>query len=146
MTANFILQFFIIVVPMLNLQDQHTTPLATTQSRFRRDTTLIQIDTTNPLIIDDFGEPPKLLEAPKVTYPKEALSYGKNARVLVKVLIDTLGVVRNAVVVRSPDPAFNNFAIELGYKFRFVPGKRVDGQKYGGWLVVPIDFKRMKKY
>ena len=87
---------------------------------------------------------PQVVYMPEIVYPDDPKLQGREGRVLVKVLIDRKGIVRKAEVLKSPDKAFNKYAIRYArqYKFNWAAGwpeslkKRKDV-----WLALSINFK-----
>lgn len=64
---------------------------------------------------------------------------GIDARVYVQFIIDTLGSVQCAKVVKSSDKSLNQKAIELIYTAQFIPAKQ-QGQPLYSSMVLPIVF------
>lgn len=88
---------------------------------------------------------PQLVQVPKIVYPNDSKLQGKEANVLVKILVDRKGNVRDAEILKSPDKAFNKYAIKYAkqYKFRWNDKWPEEFKnKKGVWCSISINFKR----
>ena len=99
-----------------------------------------------------YGEPanikipsPFYVHIPKIIYPNDPKLQGKEARVLVKILVDREGNVRDTEILKSSDKAFNKYAIKYAkqYKFRWNDKwpEELKNRK-GVWCSISINFKR----
>jgi protein TonB len=71
---------------------------------------------------------------PSYEYPREALVANAQAPVLLRILIDETGRVRDAQVLRDPDHGFGEAAARSATAhFRFSPA-RLNGQPVTTWL------------
>ena len=85
--------------------------------------------------------PPRVIRRSQVppTYPVAMKAGGVRGEVLLAFVVDREGVVRNPVVVRSNNPAFDQPAIEALLKWKFEPAL-VDGQAVNTRMSVPMVF------
>jgi TonB family protein len=82
---------------------------------------------------------------PKIIYPNDPKLQGKEARVLVKILVDREGNVCDTEILNTPDEAFNKYAIKYAkqYKFRWYDKWPEElKNKKGIWCSIAINFKR----
>jgi TonB family protein len=86
--------------------------------------------------------PPRIIPRSQVQpeCPSALRGSGFNGYVLVGFMVDQEGKVRNPVVIRSNNPAFDGPAVEAVLKWRFEPGT-VDGRKVNALMSVPFDFQ-----
>lgn len=76
-----------------------------------------------------------------VKYPPEAVKDSIQGRVIVQLLIERNGEVREVKVVRSVHELLDNEAIRVCKALpKFFPGRR-DGKSVAMWLTLPITFK-----
>jgi TonB family protein len=83
--------------------------------------------------------PPRVKYQAEPDYPSAMRKSGIRGEVLLAFVVDKDGVVRNPVVVRSNNPAFNEPAIEAVLKWKFDPAT-VDGRALSTQMSVPIIF------
>jgi TonB family protein len=85
--------------------------------------------------------PPRVIRRSQVppVYPVAMKSGGIKGEVLLAFIVDKEGVVRNPVVVRSNNPAFDQPAIEALLKWKFEPAQ-VDGQAVNTRMSQPMVF------
>lgn len=74
-----------------------------------------------------------------LVYPETARSQGIEGTVIVRVLIDELGMARRYRVKKSAGGTLNKAAIDAIYSIRFAPGVR-DGEPVRSWVTVPVTF------
>lgn len=76
-----------------------------------------------PIPVDDYliSKMPKVLNEVRVPYPAEARKQGIAGAVIVDLLIDGEGVVREAQLVKGLSAELDNLAIEALKKFKFQP-------------------------
>lgn len=106
-----------------------------------------------PLIVVTEGGHPegKMTQTPRVTfqavptYPFEMRVSGMRGEVVVDFIIDIEGRVRNAHVVRSLNPSFDDPAIEAVRRWRFEPGRAGD-RPVNVHMQVPIIFSLENTY
>jgi TonB family protein len=84
-------------------------------------------------------EPPRLIDRPQPVYPRRARRRNKEARVVVKVLVDEEGKVLQAIAPPDRD-GFGEAAREAALGARFDPAKR-DGVAGKMWRNLPFEFK-----
>ncbi|MEQ8272039.1 MAG: TonB-dependent receptor [Deltaproteobacteria bacterium] len=65
--------------------------------------------------------PPSLLHQPSIPYPPDAKARGVEGVVALDLVIDEIGEVRTATVVRGVDPVLDAAALEAVKEFRFSP-------------------------
>ena len=89
--------------------------------------------------------PPQVVHSPKILYPNDPKLQGRDAKVLVKALVDRKGIVRDAQVLKTSDGAFSKYAIKYAkqYTFRWADGwpEEFKHQK-NVWIAIPISFRR----
>jgi protein TonB len=64
---------------------------------------------------------PELISEIKIPYPAEAKKKGIQGAVVMDILIDEKGAVRQATLVNGPDPSLSEAALEAVKKFMFSP-------------------------
>jgi protein TonB len=76
-----------------------------------------------PIPTDEFlvTRMPELLSEMKIPYPPEAKKRGIQGAVVMDLLVDSQGVVRDAILVSGPDPSMNDAALQAIRKFSFRP-------------------------
>ncbi len=81
-----------------------------------------------PIPADEFlvTQMPKLLSEVRVAYPPEAKKQGVQGAVVMDLLIDGEGRVREARLLEGPGNGLNEAALEAARGFRFVPAKIED--------------------
>ncbi len=88
---------------------------------------------------------PQLVHIPKIVYPNDPKLHGKEARVLVKILVDRKGIVRDTEILKTPDEAFNKYAIKYAKQYKFKWNDRWPESfknRKGVWCSISINFKR----
>ncbi len=90
--------------------------------------------------IKQLDTPPVVRSQKKPEYPMSQRATGLGGEVVVLFVVDTRGDVRNPVVVRSNNPAFNQPALDAVSAWRFNPGK-VGGQAVNTRMMVPMIFE-----
>lgn len=83
--------------------------------------------------------PPTAIFQQRPVYPESMHASGMKGEVLLEFVVDREGRVRDPVVRRSLNPAFDVPAIEAVSKWRFVPGMR-GGQPVDTLMQVPVIF------
>ena len=85
--------------------------------------------------------PPEVVFKPDIVFPSDPRLQGKEAKVYVKVLVNTNGIVRDAQVIKSTDVAFNKYALKYAKRYKF---KVTDefGKLQQVWISIPIIFKQ----
>ncbi len=78
-----------------------------------------------PIPTDDFlvSEMPRLLGDIRIAYPPEAKKAGIEGAVLMDLLIDAEGTVRQVTLISGPGSGLDEAAVEAAKKFKFRPGK-----------------------
>ena len=105
-----------------------------------------QQDTTRkpPPDFVEVDKPPEIISKAEPAYPPIALKAGKMGVVWTKIWIDSLGKVRDVLILKSEDEIFNRPSIDAAWKFKFTPayiGKRpVDV-----WVSVPFRYAIAEK-
>ena len=91
--------------------------------------------------------PPEIVSKPDIVFPADPKLHGKEARVYVNALVNTKGIVQQAKVWKSTDPAFDKYALKHAkqYKFRFtkeaIHQVDSDAKVKGVWVTIPMLFK-----
>ncbi len=88
----------------------------------------------NPVI-----QHPKLLNNPEPAYTIQARQNGVEGSVLMRVLIGTDGLVKQAKVLRGLPDGLDDQAINAAYKMKFKPATR-NGQPVQFWQTVIVEF------
>ena len=97
------------------------------------------IETMHPKALGPGGTPPRVVKQGTPIYPFAMRASGMQGEVLVDFIVDIEGRVRNAYVVRTLNPTFDDPAVEAVRKWKFEPG-RVDGVSITTHLQVPVIF------
>ena len=85
--------------------------------------------------------PPAAPAMPPPRYPADAVAAGQGGRVVLKLLVDTGGRVKDVVVEQSePAGVFDAATVEAARKWRLQPALQ-DGRPVEGWVRVPVDFE-----
>lgn len=102
------------------------------------------------IVIDDASEPgmdefipveklPQVVRKVLPKYPEMALRAGMEGTVSVKVLVDTEGKPKKAVVVKSSAEIFNDAAVQAAMQFLFTPAVMNKGP-VKVWVALPFRF------
>lgn len=93
-------------------------------------------------IIEFFSltEKPEIIYRAEILYPEIAAKAGIEGMVVVKVLIDTLGNVEKAEIVKSAHPVLDNSALFSASLFKFKPAMQRN-KKVKMWMAIPFTFK-----
>jgi protein TonB len=84
--------------------------------------------------------PPEMVYQEKPQYPEEAVDNGWEGVVWVKVLVDSKGAVRRAMVARSSGyNCLDNAALEVAWNNRFKPAIH-NGHPVAVWVAYKVDF------
>lgn len=77
----------------------------------------------------------------KELYPEEAKKLGLEGTVVIRFVINKTGAITQPIIVKSPDPVFNNAAIEIvkAIPSDFTPGE-IAGRKVSVYFYLPILF------
>lgn len=97
------------------------------------------IETMHPRALSPGGTPPRVVKQGTPIYPYAMRASGMRGEVLVDFLVDIEGRVRNAYVVRSLNPTFDDPALDAVRGWKFEPG-RVGGVPITTHLQVPVIF------
>lgn len=85
--------------------------------------------------------PPGIIEYKQPVYPEEMRKRGIEGRVILKILIDTVGkVIKIRIEESSGYKQFDKVAKETVLGWQFKPTRK-DGKKVESWILVPIRFK-----
>ena len=82
---------------------------------------------------------PKVLKAKKPEYPYSLRRSGHSGEVLVEFIVDAEGKVREAAVLSSNHPAFEQPALDAIHEWKFKPGMK-DGKPVNVKMRIPIVF------
>ncbi|MEM6265390.1 MAG: energy transducer TonB, partial [Bacteroidota bacterium] len=93
--------------------------------------------------------PPKPLNMRKVReeigYPKIAADAGIQGRLIIRVLVDTVGRVKKHEIVEGIHPVLTEAVVSKIDMLRFSPAfSNVDGKPIAFWLHIPFSFKLIK--
>lgn len=83
---------------------------------------------------------PKAVKEVRPEYPSRALSRGLEGDVHLKVHVSADGIVKQAVVLRSDNPAFNQAAQIAAMQWEFTPARK-GGKQVDVWIPLPMRFK-----
>ncbi|HVK38758.1 MAG TPA: energy transducer TonB [Candidatus Kapabacteria bacterium] len=72
-------------------------------------------------------------------YPEVARSQGVEGTVVVRVLVDELGIARRYRIEKTANTILNQAALDAIFSTRFRPGTR-DGSPVRSWVTVPVTF------
>lgn len=101
------------------------------------DDTVFPAAEVQPAFPGDFGE----WASQHLEYPAEAMTSGKEGRVICQFIVEKDGSVSGATVLRSDDPVFNDAALRLINSMpKWTPGQ-VDGKNVRVSFTLPISFK-----
>ncbi len=87
---------------------------------------------------------PSTIDLPKAYYPEQATAAGIEGRVIVDALVDTAGVVRTALVLRtSGDELLDLAGVRAALDATFIPGRmnKVGGLPTPVWAIIPYAFR-----
>lgn len=74
-------------------------------------------------------------------YPQAAIDDGVEGRVVVQMIIDSLGLVKSPMIVRPRHPALDAEALELVSRLPKIRPAQVDGHNVGCYVTIPITFR-----
>lgn len=77
-------------------------------------------------------------------YPEKAKKDGIEGRVILRVLVDTDGSVRKALIQHSDSKLLNQAAIDAVKETKFTPALK-NGKPIMVWVSIPINFKLKEK-
>jgi TonB family protein len=84
------------------------------------------VETGTPILGEGRQVPPAVIDQPGPLYPRAMRATGMRGEVLVDFVVDIEGRVRNAFVVKSLNPAFDDPALDAVRKWRFRPAHKGD--------------------
>lgn len=85
------------------------------------------------------SEAPEILFKPRIDFPEDPALRGRHAIVIVNVLVDGRGLVRDAKIIRSTDSAFDSYALEYAKQYRF--GWKTEARRpHMVWVTIKITF------
>jgi len=85
-------------------------------------TDIIPVAPTAPVRITGDVKAPVVIHRVTPPYPRSAMAIHLNGSVIVECIIDKTGHVRDAQVLRSSSPLFNQSAIDAVLQWQFTPG------------------------
>ena len=88
---------------------------------------------------DEYSWGPELINTVKLDYPEEAKRKGIKGDVKVKMRVDTLGRVRQAMIEGNPDPLLIEPALKAALETRYHPAV-LNGQRIAVWLISSFHF------
>jgi TonB family protein len=77
---------------------------------------------------------------PTIEFPNDPKLKGRDAKVIVNVLVDLQGNVSEAEVIKSTNKSFNQYALKYARQYRFRLPKDISKGKET-WVTLPIEFK-----
>ncbi len=92
-----------------------------------------------PVIFDAVDENPQPMRTPPPAYPRELLAQKVSGMVVLEVVVDDMGKVTQADVVKSTESAFNAPSVEAVKRWRFRAAKK-DGEKVWVRFKLPMKF------
>lgn len=84
-------------------------------------------------------KPPKLLERPEIILPDSLRKENLKETVWIECLIDTLGRVKTAKIIKTSNPKFNLLALKLVKRYKFSPGEQ-NNKKINYVMIIPVKF------
>ena len=95
---------------------------------------------SRPVSLAQVTQMPRVARAARPSYPEQLRRLGTEGVVRVEIVIDATGAVVDARVVASPEPAFNEAALEAARKTVFVPARAGD-EPVAIRLQIPVEFR-----
>jgi TonB family protein len=96
-----------------------------------------------PYQMDMVDRPPRMIGRPDAPeYPEPAVSAGMEGDVFVEMVVDSLGIVKEARVLRGP-PIFHESALAAARKMRFTPATK-DGEPVSVLVAQRVSFRLPK--
>ena len=92
-----------------------------------------------PTIHKQFDQAPRPLRTPPPEYPAELLSQRVSGAVLLRIIVDDRGAVRESEIIKSSDPAFVQPSLAAVRKWRFDPARK-DGAAVWVSIQLPLSF------
>ena len=89
--------------------------------------------------LEDLDEIPRVISSVSPIYPDTMRRSGLEGRVVILFIVDENGMVKNARVESSTNPAFSKPALDALRKWRFKPGVK-DGRKVKTKVRQPMPF------
>lgn len=90
------------------------------------------------------SEKPEIISQVLPDYPEAIRTQGIQGTVVIKILVDEYGDVKQAEIVKSLNSVLDQAAIKAAKQWKFKPGKRGD-KPVKVWMTnIPIDFKIRK--
>ena len=87
---------------------------------------------------------PELVKRVSPEYPEDLRKKGIEGKVVLKVLVDTTGKVKEVMIARSSGyTALDSSAVKAVKKFEFRPAVS-NGKKISSWVTIPFVFKLAK--
>ena len=91
---------------------------------------------------EEVEAPAPLFEEMAIEYPLDLWDAGVEGTTVIRVRVDTAGVVDSAAVLEpSGHPAFDSAAVAGVRELRFRPGRR-DGEPVPVWAEIPVQFSK----
>ncbi|OIQ98801.1 regulatory protein BlaR1 [mine drainage metagenome] len=134
-----LMKFSLLLVSMFGLVGFATLMAAEKESSDQPAYQLAPTMVDGGLSVDQLDQVPVLRHAQRPLYPKELKEQGKTATVVIELVIDREGIVREAAVKTSTNHAFDAAALEAVRQWTFSPGKKA-GKPVNTRIAVPIVF------
>lgn len=110
--------------------------------KHKNDTTLIKDNTLPKGIYFDMDKIPELVKKVAPVYPKEAKANGIQGKVIIYLLIDIDGKVKQVdIAASSGSVLLDEAAKEASSKFEFTPAILSDNKPVRVWVLYPVTFK-----
>ncbi|MBE2187496.1 MAG: TonB family protein [Rhodothermales bacterium] len=95
------------------------------------------------MLCDDFTSPstPEIVHRVEPIYPERLKRAGVVGRVVVRVLVDTVGDVQDVQVLRSDDNRLDAYVLEAVGQWTFRPARWEGGKLVAAWTTVPLWFR-----
>ena len=110
-------------------QTQESAALVDTTSRNRGNTTW-----------DPYMKDPEIIHAPKISTPEHIRLVHSCDTVLVRLSVDTMGIVVSDTVLKSTNPKLDSAAQAFGMQYRFTSAV-IGTSKVKVWVIIPMRFK-----
>lgn len=115
------------------------------ESAYMADSSSTNLESTTVGERFDFFTPVTVFK-PKIEFPLELLSHATEAKVFVKVLVDSTGDVRSVKILKSTDSLFDKYAISYARKYKFAwkdtASQNFMRQYKKVWLTIPFHFTK----
>lgn len=122
----------------LRAQDTSETPLLHTGVLYSASSS--QDTSGAPPDFVNVDQMPRIISQTIPVYPEKAKKAGVEGRVIVKLLIDTKGDVRKAILMKSSDGIFDKPSLDAAMKYKFSPAMYRDNP-VSVWVIIPFTYR-----